>query len=79
VSAGGAGQGAMVAVAFGASTLPALSTLVIGVRTVVDRSVWTRRAIALAVLVCGLTSVGLRWSPLSDEAAPCHIQPEFAL
>jgi sulfite exporter TauE/SafE len=54
--------GALAMLAFGAGTIPLLSALILGGRRLTAGNMRTRRVVALAVLVLGLTSVGLRIS-----------------
>lgn len=56
-------SGALALVAFGLATVPALALLSEAVRRLALRSVWHRRVLALAVLLLGLWSVGMRVVP----------------
>ena len=60
VAAGGALTGAGVMIAFGAATIPGLTILSVGLQRIARRSLWTRRAVALLILILGLWSVSMR-------------------
>ncbi len=63
VAAGSAAGGAATMIVFGLGTVPALALLAAGVRALALRTVWSRRALAVLVLVAGLFSVGMRLRP----------------
>jgi sulfite exporter TauE/SafE len=64
------GAGAMVA--FGLGTIPALAAFTFGLRRAVQSRMWTRRALALAVLAAGLWSLGHRLPAEAGEPPACH-------
>jgi sulfite exporter TauE/SafE len=66
VAAGGALTGAGAMLAFGAATVPGLTVLSIGLQRVALRSLWTRRAVALVILMLGLWSVSTRVATPAD-------------
>lgn len=74
VATGAPLMGAGVMLAFGASTIPGLTVLSIGLQRIALRGMWTRRAVALLILVLGLWSVSMRVSP-SGDAGPAHGSP----
>ncbi len=63
IAAGSVGGGALAMAAFGVGTVPALALLAVTVRTLALRTLWSRRAVALLVLIAGLFSVGMRLRP----------------
>jgi len=73
-------HGAAAMVLFGLGTMPALVVATFGLRRVLDRSMWRRRALAALVLVSGLASLGYREGLFIDTASaevdsevpPCH-------
>ncbi|MGI9629095.1 MAG: sulfite exporter TauE/SafE family protein [Longimicrobiales bacterium] len=60
VASSGFGSGALVMLAFGLGTVPALSALMLGGRRLAIRSLRARRLLALVVLVTGLASIAMR-------------------
>jgi sulfite exporter TauE/SafE len=60
VAAASPWAGALVMVAFGLGTLPALSAVTLGLRRVALRSIWARRLLAAVVLVTGLWAIAMR-------------------
>ena len=73
VAAGAPLVGAGVMLAFGASTIPGLTVLSIGLQRIALRGMWTRRAVALLILMLGLWSVGMRVS-VPGHTVPAHHQ-----
>lgn len=70
VAAGGALTGAGVMLAFGAATIPGLTILSIGLQRIALKSLWTRRAVALLILILGLWSVSMRATAHGPAAQP---------
>jgi uncharacterized protein len=80
---GGVVNGALVMLAFGLGTVPALVGVVLGARSIgaLGRRPWVRQTAAALALVVGLTSVWwrtpLRAAESPEDAAPtCHEVPE---
>ena len=73
-------HGAAAMALFGLGTVPALVVASVGLRRVLDRSLWRRRALAVLVLVSGLASLGYREglfheataAEVNSEVPPCH-------
>jgi len=61
--------GGVAMVAFGAGTVPALSLLSVGLRQLLARGIWVRRAVAVLVLAAGVWSIGMR----DPERARVHM------
>ena len=73
VASGSAAVGALSMVVFGLATTPALLVVTIGARRLAVRDLRVRRVLAAAVLVSGLTSIGLRQGLLPGPAGS-HMQ-----
>lgn len=66
--------GAAAMVVFGLATTPTLVLATVGLRRALNRRPWTRKLLALGVLVSGLAAIGLRGNAASVEGAPaCHV------
>lgn len=73
-TSGSPGMGALVMIAFGLTTVPALVVASAGLRRIAALRPWTRRAVAAGVLITGLWSISARAS--SDDRVPdCHHAP----
>jgi sulfite exporter TauE/SafE len=76
LAAGNVVDGALVMLAFGAGTVPLLAAFALGLQRWTAQHVWRRQALALLVLVAGLSSVGMRHATAmetpADEAPACH-------
>jgi sulfite exporter TauE/SafE len=70
------GAGALAMLAFGAGTLPSLSIAALTLRSFAPRTLAGRRLLALAVLLAGLWSIGVRTGILAD--ARVHEHPTSA-
>ena len=68
-------HGAAAMALFGVGTVPALVVASVGLRRVLDRSLWRRRALAALVLVSGLASLGYR-EGLFHEASAADVNSE---
>lgn len=68
--------GALSMVAFGLGTVPALVAMTLGLRTVLLRDIRWRRALAAAVLLAGLTSIGLRQGLVGSMHHPAASTPD---
>lgn len=73
VAAGSAATGALVMLAFGAATIPGLTVLSIGLQRIALRGLWTRRAVALLILLLGLWSISVRVSPDATHSPDRHM------
>ncbi len=71
MASGSALVGALSMLAFGLGTTPALLVVTRSARRLVVRDLRLRRALAAAVLVAGLTAIGLRYG-LTPEHAGAH-------
>ena len=67
-------RGALAMLAFGAGTLPALSAAAYGVRRLVMKSLWRRRALAVLVLATGAWAIWTR-SGAAGQARHQHMTP----
>lgn len=67
-------SGGLAMLAFGAGTVPLLSTIALGLRRSTPASLAARRVLAMAVLVVGLWSIGMRSGLLGhgEHAASAH-------
>ena len=68
--------GALSMVAFGLGTVPALAAMTMGLHTVLLRDMRWRRAFAAAVLLAGLTSIGLRQGLMGSMHHPASSPPD---
>ncbi len=74
VAAGGGATGAAAMAAFWLGTVPALLAATAGLRRLGSARPWTRRALAVGVLVAGLWSISVRMNADRERPA-CH--PEY--
>lgn len=77
VASGDALQGALAMVLFGLGTVPALAAASAGLRRLANRSLRSRRLMALVVFLCGVGALAWR-APLGADAdgpPPCHSEP----
>jgi uncharacterized protein len=78
-------SGALVMTVFGAATVPVLLLATLGLRRVLGRSLWTRRALAGLVLISGLGTLSFRAGAFEPADAPpsdlppCHQVEEPAV
>lgn len=75
VAVGHAAGGALVMLAFGAGTVPALSVAAVGLRRITGRSLAARRWLAAAVLAAGLWSIAARAGLIGRTHAPLPGSP----
>ena len=59
-------------VVFGIATSPALLAVTVGARRLAYRDLRVRRALAVAVLLVGLTSIGMRFGNLPNAGHSGH-------
>lgn len=76
VAGGSAAAGAAAMATFGLGTIPLLAAVTGGLRTVMARGIWTRRALAALVFAAGIWSLQSRGvTGETQESCPHHTHP----